>query len=196
MDDIGSIEWEDLNFSNDLGIINKANNSLPLHILLAKYNINFENKYSTTGWTQFCRCPFKDHADSSPSFGYNSIKDCFNCFGCNRGGRSVQFLSYIKDISQEEAATRILHDFSSNFEFDDVEHLNIEKVETLLFEYADYIREFKKKYNNDIAIKYAEDVTWSLDVYLRKQVSGGVISIENLENRIIKLKEQLDVFED
>jgi hypothetical protein len=190
-------ETEKLSTKKIIEIVNK---NIPLHIVLGKYNIVFEERYSATGWTHVCKCPFKDHYDKLPSFGYNPNQDVFNCFGCHRSGKTVQFIAYMEELSFREVAETLLDEiaYRDNVESKDIsEEVNYAEIEKLLMGYADYVLVFKRKYNfSDVAVKYAEAVTWNLDVYLRKNAMSGTITIDNLRARIEKLKDQIDAFGD
>ena len=78
-----------------------------------------------------------------------------------------------------------------------LERFDFKRLEKLLFDYADFLREFKISNGNTFkALKYAEAVTWNLDVYLRKNISVSSINLDDLEIRIDKLKEQIEAFEE
>jgi hypothetical protein len=199
---IGETSWdEDIDFEynvdDDYKIIRKVNSKLRLHNVFNRYNIAFETKYSSTGWTHICICPFNDHNERIPSFGYNVDEDRFHCFGCNRSGRAVQFIAYMENRSFIFVARRLIKHISSDDDDDDhpMEMLNYKELENILFDYADYVREFKKinKCSKD-AIKYAEAVNWSFDMYLYKHVPSGTITLEDLIARIERLKEKLNLF--
>lgn len=205
--DVGeSVGWEKATGdTNDFGeevsdkdLIDFVNKNVPLTLIFEKYNINFETKYSPTGWTQICRCPFKDHNDKFPSFGYNPREGCFYCFGCQRGGRAVQFISFMENISPISVARTLAKELKyHNDIIDDDNKFDYKRLEKLLFRYSDFILDFKTRNNfSKIAIQYADDITWSLDVYLRKHVMRDDIILDDLEQRIEKLKEQINLFED
>jgi hypothetical protein len=35
-----------------------VNNNITLQVVFRKYNISFDTKYSISGWTHICKCPF------------------------------------------------------------------------------------------------------------------------------------------
>lgn len=200
-DAIGEADgWDSLEItrrdsSEDSKIISIVNENIPLFVVLKKYNIIFETQYSHSGWTHRCKCPFKDHNDKWPSFGYNPQKGCFNCFGCNRGGKSVQFIAYMEDLNPIEVARTLIDEIAYvNNDLNDKESINNKELDKLLFDYASCVYEFKNQHKTECANKYAEAVTWNLDVYLRKNVISGSIVLGDLKLRIKKLKEQLNVF--
>ena len=197
-----SAGWEDevVNHQNlEYKLIRAANSAVSLYSVLEQYNLTFEQMYSSTGWTHRCSCPFADHRDSRPSFGYNSTDDRFNCFGCHRSGRAVEFIAFMDNKPRVVAAKELIGDSLSLDEISnlEVERFDYKRLDELLFGYADILREFKRGNNNSAsAIEYAEAVTWNLDVYLRKHAPFNSIVLDDLEVRILKLKEQLEVYEE
>src|ERR1700749_919698 len=95
-DDEFSDSGFDLYFKNknlDQKLIKLANDRISLAKVFKKYEIEFKQQYSPSGWTHRSLCPFKDHNERTPSFGYNPQEDKFYCFGCQRGGKAVQFIT-------------------------------------------------------------------------------------------------------
>jgi len=177
-------------------IIYEANKLLPLSSILFKYGINWTVTENQSGWTHKACCPFSDHSDSTPSFGYNSKDDRFHCFGCHRSGNTVQFLAFIEKRPILEIAKDILCRFKSPedviIELDDNQS---EKADELLEEFSAEIRKFlQKNAKNPKTIAYCDAITWSLDIYLEKHSLDGSISYESLEGRIQKLREFLNCF--
>lgn len=180
-------------------LIKLANRKVSLNSLFRRYNLHFEQVYSSTGWTHRSRCPFPDHNDRSPSFGYNSKEDRFNCFGCHRGGRAVEFAAAMDGRTKVSVARDFIGASMSSDELAslDIEEFDYKRLRVVLFEYADIVRAFKRAHNNSPkALQYAKDVTWNLDVYLRKHAPFNTIVLDDLEIRISKLKDQLELFED
>ncbi len=201
----GSSGWEDKvinpleHFNVEYKLIQLANKKVSLNSVFRKYNLTFETIYSPIGWNNRCSCPFSDHRDSSPSFGYNSQEDRFNCFGCNRSGRAVEFISYMENNSKIDVARNLIGTTSS---LEDLSLLELERFDygrliEVLFDYADYVREFKRSHSNSKkAVDYAMAITWNLDVYLRQHGPFNTIILDDLEVRVSKLKEQFLAFGD
>ena len=182
-----------------LNYIELANSKLSLSSTFKRYNILFDISYSTSGWTHKCACPFPDHTERTPSFGYNPEADRFNCFGCQRGGRSIQFISYMEDTPQIAVAKNLmghLISFEDGNENDDYGYEDRRKVQASLFEFADCLRLFKKDNGFNEASDYADSVGWHLDVYLRKHAQNGSVLPDDLAARIQKIKEYLKAFGD
>ncbi len=179
----------------ELRYIELANNKISLSSTFKRYNIQFNTNYSFSGWTHKCSCPFPDHRDSKPSFGYNPSADKFNCLGCQRGGRSIQFISYMENVPQIVVAKNLLgHLISFEGEIEDFGFEDREKIVKLLFEYADSLRKFKKLNNLGESSEYADHVGWNLDAYLRKHAQNGSIILDDLKIRILKIQEYLKAF--
>jgi hypothetical protein len=181
----------------DKRFISLANEKVPLNSIIHNFGIIFTEKYSPSGWTLQANCPFKDHQDSTPSFGFNPKSGWFNCFGCNRKGRSVSFLSFIKGISPVEAAHWLLKNKSS---YEDVitelEENNKSIINDLLLSFSIYVNDFlKKNKNNADAFLHAEKVTESLDIYLLKNMIEKDIDIDNFSIRLEKTKKYLDNYD-
>lgn len=175
-------------------IIQTANEKISLKTIFDKYNISFEETYSSTGWIYKRNCPFDDHIDKSPSFGYNPRENIFNCFGCHRGGKAVEFISY-KEHKDKLIVAKNLLKANGITSYSDIvlESFDYERFQKILFDYADYVRSFKNNHNSITANKYAKDINWVLDIYL---IKNDLINLESLEFLISKLKQQFELFEE
>ncbi len=69
-----------------------------------EYDIEFVE--SGNNWLN-CSCPFPDHNDRSPSFGYNLESDYFNCFGCGETGNLINLVQKIESISFPAAIQKL-----------------------------------------------------------------------------------------
>lgn len=199
-----SVEWEEVEFAQyrqnkdiDFKLIKLANEKNSLFDIFPKYNIKFTEVYSPSGWTHKTRCPFKDHRDSSPSFGYNSEQKIFNCFGCQRNGGIVQFISFMENKPQIEVAKNLLKTSTTLTNIiENIANEPEDDFDETLLEFSSYVRNFLEKYrDNPKASSFIEAITWNLDVYLMKNVMIGSVKIENLKIRIKKLKEHIESFE-
>lgn len=177
-------------------IIYEANKLIPLSSILFKYNINWIITENQSGWTHKACCPFPDHKDGTPSFGYNSKDGRFHCFGCHRSGNTVQFLSFIENRQLLDVAKDILYKFKSPEEvIVELEDNQLEKVDELISGFSKDIRLFlQTNIDNSKAMSYVDAITWSLDVYLEKNAMSGTINYESLQGRIEKLREHLNAF--
>lgn len=64
-------------------------------------------------------CPFEDHVDSSPSFGINTEKGFFKCFGCGREGSLIKLVQLLLNINFYQAINVI-----SSYENISVDHFD------------------------------------------------------------------------
>ena len=196
-DSISSKEERSKDFG--LKLIKIADKKVNLANVFKSFNINFENiVQSPSGWTHNRVCPFKDHQDRSPSFWYNPSSNCFNCFGCSRGGGPVNFLSIHTNRNKVKIAEEILSKYSDLDEIcDDITDEIQEKIDDLIMNCSDYFKIFMKKHSdNPKLLNYAENLLWSLDVYLEKlNFAKTSVELENLEARINILKRKLDKVE-
>jgi len=177
-------------------LIEFASKKVPLETLFKnRYKIDFEERYSPSGWSFVRSCPFPNHRDSTPSFHYNKEEDRFFCFGCNKGGRSVQFVSYMENITFSDAAEILLN--SANVSID----LYIEtgedsnsKIEDLLLDFSNYVHDFIKNNNGSVGLSFVERTTEMLDIYIQKHLPSGTIDETNLAERLRKLKLRLQEY--
>lgn len=199
-DEVGkSVSWSEVDCGTDWHVnkllIKKANANFSLKSELKKYGIIVKD--SNFKFTKFI-CPFKDHNETTPSFSYYHKSDSFYCYGCQRVGRVVDFLSLIQNKDKVEVAKQLL---SNNLDITEILSLEDgynENVDKILFDFAKYVRDFIN-YNNKSkkAIKYSENINIGLDIYLHNMiVSGRTIASEHLLSRISKMKEWLESFED
>lgn len=179
-------------------VIQLANSKLSLKNILDHYNVVLENTYSSSNWSYRTSCPFDDHNDRTPSFGYNPNIDVFNCLGCHRSGRAVEFIAYKEFQDKYQVAKNILSKYGSldlSLEIDPV--FDINKIKRLLFNHASNILEFKKKNNfSSNALNYAKSLSWSVDVFLRKNTEFNEKNFNNLKIIIEQIENQLDYFEE
>ncbi len=178
-------------------IIQLANEHVSCFSVLEHYGISFNNS-QINGWTNHIICPFPDHNERTPSFGYNTNQDRFNCFGCRKSGRAVEFKSYMDNRSRLDIAQDILYNLGINenearFINDDLN----EKINLIVLNFSKYIQILIKKYkNNDLIIKQIEKIIYCWDMYilykLTTALNGSKLKVNEFENRAIKYKEILD----
>ena len=176
-------------------LISLANDKLPLIDLLQSYKVHFSFVgYSPSGWTHKGQCPFPDHNDSNPSFNYNSVEDRINCFGCGRSGRAVQFKAGMHGLPLADVADTIIEQFSSLEDaYIEIKEKREDHSDELLLSFSRYINLFLDKYYSSVAaFQFAEDVSWSLDLFLLKHITDPMLNFDDLEARIVLLKDKLD----
>lgn len=190
------LQNKDINKQLIKKLIYQANKLLPLSSIIFKHNIAWTITENQSGWTHKACCPFADHQDSTPSFGYNSKDDRFHCFGCHRSGNAVQFLAFLNNKTIIETAKEIILKFKSSEDIIiELDEIQSDKTDELLDEFSKEIRSFLYTHSdNSKALQYLEAVTWNLDVYLEKHTMSGTINFDSLQARIEKLREQLALF--
>lgn len=179
-------------------LIHRANRAKSLISVLNQYKINWTISENPSGWTHKACCPFTDHKDSTPSFGYNSKDDRFYCFGCRRSGNTVQFISFMEKRSFLEVAQDILCRYQSPAEvIVELDDSSEEETDKLLLDFSAEIRKFLQRYSvSNKAQAYVEALTWNLDIYLETHLLSGTIDIISLRARLDKLIEYLSLFKD
>lgn len=181
-------------------IINIVNSKSCLLDHINKYNIGLRRVSETGDWTHHASCPFPGHREKNPSFGYNSKDDRFYCFGCEKSGRTVEFIAYIDSEPAIEVANRLFIELKISEDdvlLDDaaLDSDSNADINNLLFEFSNFVYELYKKYNgNNKAVKFINDVVYVLDVYLYHAVPRGKVSAIELGARIDKCKEVLESF--
>lgn len=181
-------------FSAERRLIQLADERFPLSSVINNYSINFHERYSPSGWTLEARCPFRDHRDDTPSFGYNQKEGKFNCFGCGRGGKITKFISWMESKSQLEVAKELFLRFGSAddviIELEDRDH---NKIDDLLQKFSVDVNSFLRTYENvPGAFEFAETITQALDIYLANTIVVKPLLVESLSNRLDKLRYYLN----
>lgn len=163
------------------------------YLFNTRYSLSLEERYSPSGWRYQCRCPFHDHRDTDPSFHYNKEEDRFYCFGCKRGGRSVQFVSFMDNITITEAVDKLLELTGVTDDiFTEIHDIKDSQVDNLLYDFSTHVREFIKTHKDSVS--FAESVTWALDIYLQKHLPRSTIDEPNLKARLEFLTNKLDTY--
>lgn len=191
---------EDLKNQN-IKLIKAVNQKYPLINVLKKYRVDLKKVTDIGDWTHHARCPFPDHRDSNPSFGYNSKEDRFYCFGCRRSGRSVEFISQIESLPKVSVARDILielkiseEDIKSNDLLSELDHG--EEINNILIDFSIFINNLFTKYKNNIElIKFISDTIFTIDMYLYHSVPKNRINPIELNARIEKCKDIFDSLE-
>lgn len=172
-------------------LIRLANQKFPLSKVLYQYLPDIKN-YETTGWF-LIHCPFPEHNDSTPSCSVNLQIGRFKCFGCEKGGGSVQFLSYFLRRSPSDIAKEILTRLG-NETAPQEESEDFSKISEILVQHSEKIhKKYQEFTNNPKQIEKLEIITRQLDIYLSFWVSRGLITAEKLQNLTTSLEEYLEL---
>jgi hypothetical protein len=170
-------------------ILNILNSKVLLKDIFDIFNIEFEEKYSPSGWTHYRNCPFPNHNDSSPSFYYNPNDNFFNCFGCKEKGKAINFVSAYKGVTVYEASDIIL-DLISGINLESIEENNkkdqVNAINTLLLSFSNSVNCFLSNNKTKDAKEFIEKITWTLDIYLHTHMQDANINPKHLKS-IIKI---------
>lgn len=185
------VSWDDDLFT--VSAINLANKNFKLSSFFKERKINFINTYHSKGWSKKRKCPFPDHNETTPSFYFNQEDEIFHCFGCNRGGKIVQFISFLEKRNQLEVANSLLKGIDLKDLSFDIEYVSEdENIKKTLFDFFDYYYDWislnKSKKN------LAENLMFVFECYLKNNFKKN-ISLQELNARISFLKNKLREFE-
>jgi hypothetical protein len=175
----------------EANLIRLADDKVHLSAIISNYHIDFQERYSNSGWTHLAKCPLPNHDDRTPSFGYNPKEGIFNCYGCGRAGKTVKFIGYIENKSFVDVAKDLLSKFT------DVDNLLLsieeqlkDKNDELLLKFSKDVFELIKKSGLE-NLANIEKVTKVLDIYLARHLLGKIDSI-SLEKRLSLLLNKLE----
>lgn len=105
------------------------------------------------GVNYIARCPF--HNEKTPSFNVNPVRNIYKCFGCGKGGDSVNFIMEHEKLSYPEALRHLARKYNieieESYDRDVEEEKKLEKERESLFTVSAY------------AQKYFEDALWNSD---------------------------------
>lgn len=191
--------WEDSTSEhNGSDLISLANDSVSLASILKSYKIQFIQEYSPSGWNFKSCCPFPDHNEKAPSFGFNPKKDIFNCFGCQRGGRAVQFIAAMECKEPLDVAEILIKEFGAKEKTNEqIEIYDDSKILECLLDFVQCKELFLQKHTSPAAFKLAEELLYSLELFVRKCLAyDEPIKINNLKSRVNKMKKYLERFEE
>jgi len=134
-------------------------------------------------------CPFPHHQDDTPSFYYyiNEHEKSFYCFGCKVGGRAVEFVSEIENISKYDAAVKLTSEFETNIS--SIVISNVSEKRELMLNFSNHIRNFiQSDIDDDNRLAFAEQLTLVFDTLNTKHK----LETEGVKSLISKLKIRLD----
>lgn len=164
------------------------------HLFKTKYKLDFYERYSPSGWCFVTNCPFPHHRDSDPSFHYNKEDDRFFCFGCKKGGRAVHFVSYMEKITISKSIDILINNFDLLNKLDIVKDNsnNESEIDELLLSFSEDLNEYLRKNGSTKKdISFIETLSWSVDIYLNKNLPTKSLDLNNLAERINILKSKL-----
>ncbi|MDP3644416.1 MAG: DNA primase [Bacteroidota bacterium] len=116
------------------------------------------------GVNQLGLCPF--HNEKTPSFTVSPAKGIFKCFGCGKGGNSVNFIMELEQLSYPDALRWLAKKY--HIEFDEKEETQEEKLLKDERESMMIVSAFAQKYFSRYLLKENEGRTVGLS-YLRER---------------------------
>lgn len=190
------VDWDDFSIVSEKDIFECINAKIDLNDIFNFLKLSFEIQESSSGWTHKRCCPLPDHQDSTPSFGFNPKNNCWNCFGCHRGGGPIQFIATFYSFSNQDAADFLIKKFNIlNISEDEIISYKPQflLVKETLYNFAIYLQTFYRKSaeNNDFEkFKILETLNFYLHLFLRVKFHSETLS-QDLEIIINKLKQKL-----
>lgn len=165
--DVASTEFDQKLAKQRLALLQTANLKYPLSLILSKYQVELEPIVGANGWTMQCCCPFPDHSERTPSFYFNTEEERFNCFGCHRGGKAVEFIAVYEGISRIAAAEKLTQGYNPTEIQIQVVEDQTKVLQEKMFELSDLAREIYKKEPTKLMGLNLEKVFETLDIHLR-----------------------------
>src|SRR5690242_12239453 len=130
---------------NPFRLIHAANKKVRLYSVFKAYNINIPRVSKNQTWSATITCPLPSHKgarERTPSFGYNFIEDRFQCFGCHKSGRAVEFISEMEGKKRNSVAQSIIDYYETDVDDEPIVEQEDPRVENLLFSCSESIRKF------------------------------------------------------
>jgi len=197
----GSDGWDDKNELNLVILkIQAANRKVRLVSIFQNYNVRIKRLHKHQIWSTPTTCPLPGHKhgnERTPSFGYNFVQRRFNCFGCKKSGKAVEFIAEMEGKTRTAVATSILDHYGDADVEEDIERED-PRVEELLFSMGNFIREsIQASFNSPVKLKSIDKISWWFDMYLavkvpaRKGEAVSNLDVEELDARVSKAKSLL-----
>lgn len=165
--EIANTEFDQKLAKQRLVLLQTANLRYPLSLILSKYQVELEPIVGSNGWTMQACCPFPDHSERTPSFYFNVEEERFNCFGCHRGGKAIEFISAYEGISRFAAAEKLSQGYNpAEIQIQIVED-QAKIVQEQMFELADIAREIYHNEPTQIMANNLEKIFEIMDIHLR-----------------------------
>jgi hypothetical protein len=145
-----------------------------------------------------CRCPFNDHSDLTPSFTIYKKTDSFYCFGCERGGNPIDFISEFYGISKKKATERLkdegtLSDLRAGTEEEEYKHKCFFEEDSTLYMQIYNVTEgnYSFAYLKDGIIELTEAVGDTMPVELPYTKEGEIAKIVQMPSENVTTCELL-----
>lgn len=159
--------------------INHLNEKHSLRVIFQFYSLYLEYNPTQSGWTEKACCPFPDHNDDTASFYFHPEKNIFYCFGCQKSGGPVQFVSFYGQVSFLEALKIIVE---KNFPSQEIKSQisDVEKEKEIVFLLSDFVCRVQPKINISNFLE-SEKNLWILQCFLREKTKLSEVDPFNLQ---------------
>jgi hypothetical protein len=175
--------------SEEFAHIKSANRKVRLLDILRHYGLKIEKDYQRSNWSINIICPLPNHKggkERTASFAYNFVTDHFNCLGCNKSGRAVEFISLYERVTRTSVAERILSQYGEDVSTEDFEDYE-DDISPILFEGSKHLQELiQKNKHNPEKLKRIDKYIYYLDFYI---ANIKVVTAEGLKYRMDRIKE-------
>jgi DNA primase len=118
-------------------------------------------------------CPF--HNEKTPSFNVNPVRNIFKCFGCGKGGDSVNFVMEHEKLTYPEALRYLAKKY--NIQIEEIYDRNIDEEKKLETERESLyvVDAFAQKYFTDILYNSNEGKSIGLSYFKERGLSDEII---------------------
>ena len=118
-------------------------------------------------------CPF--HDEKTPSFIVSPAKNIYKCFGCQKGGNSIQFLMEVEKMSFVEAIRSLAERYNIVLEETDGGNENYAEEKKHKDSLA-IVNQFAEKYFKDILLNHQEGKTVGLSYFRERGYRETIIN--------------------
>lgn len=136
-------------------------NSVPIINIFKHYGVRVDE------YNRKIICPFKSHKgghENTPSFWYYPDTNSFCCYGCDKKGRAVSFVSEVEKCNSEKAAAHVLSLFANEVDEDlIIESSNPSERLEIMLKFSNSVFEFRQNYTDKHAIDFIEYMCWVYD---------------------------------
>jgi len=125
------------------------------------------------GVNYIARCPF--HNEKTPSFNVNPVRNIFKCFGCGKGGDSVNFVMEHEKMNYPEALRYLAKKYS--IEIEEIYDRNIEEEKKLENERESLyvVNTYAQKYFTETLLNTDEGKSIGLSYFKERGLSDDII---------------------
>jgi len=119
------------------------------------------------------RCPF--HNEKTPSFNVNPVRNIYKCFGCGKGGDSLNFVMEHEKMNYPEALRYLAKKY--NIEIEEIYDRNIEEEKKLENERESLyvVNAYAQKYFTEILLNTDEGKSIGLSYYKERGLADDII---------------------